>query len=63
MTWNINIDHIHTIEGRAVPIPDDIQRIIRQNMKRIFTLHRKGRRLVYPDIDRLEQLMLAELEE
>ncbi len=57
------IDHIHTIEGRAVPIPDDIQRIIRQNMKRIFTLHRKGRRLVYPDIDRLEQLMLAELEE
>lgn len=57
------IDHIHTIEGRAVPIPDDIQRIIRQNMKRISTLHRKGRRLVYPDIDRLEQLMLAELEE
>lgn len=46
-----------------MPIPDDIQRIIRQNMKRIFTLHRKGRRLVYPDIDRLEQLMLAELEE
>ncbi|MCL2105902.1 MAG: hypothetical protein FWH26_02390 [Oscillospiraceae bacterium] len=55
------IDHIHIIQKNAVPVDSRLQRLINHNFKELLRLQRRGIRIVFPDIERLERLMLNEL--
>jgi len=52
------IDHIHLIKQNPVPVNTRLQRIINRNFRELLRLHRKGIKIVFPDIMRLERLML-----
>jgi hypothetical protein len=55
------IDHIHMVRYNAVPVNMRLQRLIGQNFRELLRLQRRGVRIVFPDINRLERLMLDEL--
>lgn len=55
------IDHIHTRNGNPVPIKHSIAQEVRSNMQQLRQLIYKGKTVVFPDIKRLENLMLEEL--
>lgn len=57
------LDHIHTRNHNPVPVKHSLHKEILTNMKRLRQLHARGKKVVFPDISRLEQLMLAELNE
>lgn len=57
------LDHIHTRNNNPVPVKHSIHKEVSANMKRLLQLHARGKKVVFPDITRLEQLMLAELRE
>lgn len=54
------LDHIHTRNNNPVPVKYSIKTEISTKMKRILQLHARGKNIVFPDISRLEQLMLLE---
>jgi len=54
------IDHVHTIRHNAVPVNTRLQRVISQNFRELLRLQRRGIHIVFPDIIRLERLMLDE---
>lgn len=55
------LDHIHTRNNNPVPVKYSIQTEICTKMKRILQLHARGKKIVFPDISKLERLMLAEV--
>jgi hypothetical protein len=55
------IDHIHLIKQNPVPVDTRLQTILDRNFRELLRLHRRGIRIVFPDITRLEKLMLNEL--
>ena len=55
------LDHIHTRNNKPVPVKHSIHKEISTNMKRLRQLHARGKKVVFPDINRLEQIMLAEI--
>ena len=56
------LDHIHTRNNNPVPVKHILHKEISTNMKRLRQLHARGKKVVFPDIDRLEQLMLTEIQ-
>jgi hypothetical protein len=54
------IDHMHTIKGNLIKIDDDIIQKIDKSFNNILYLHKKGIKVIFPDIDRLKGLMLKE---
>ena len=56
------IDHIHTLRGVPVPIYSDLRIQIDRSFREIMNLHKRGIKIPFPDIDRLEKLMLSEKE-
>ena len=57
------LDHIHTRNNNPVPVKRSIHSEISTNMKRLRQLHKRGRKVVFPDITRLEEIMLEELKD
>ena len=55
------LDHIHTRNNNPVPVKYAIQVEIRKKMKRILQLHARGKKIVFPDILKLESMMLKEM--
>lgn len=55
------LDHIHTRNNNPVPVKHSIHSEVSTNMKRLRQLHARGRKVVFPDITRLEKIMLDEL--
>ena len=55
------IDHIHLVKQTPVPVDNRLQTLISQNFRELLRLHRRGIRIVFPDILRLEKLMMDEL--
>lgn len=55
------LDHVHTRNHNPVPLKYSIRRKISTNMKQIRQLHSRGKKIVFPDITRLERIMLEEL--
>ena len=55
-----NLDHIHTRNNNPVPVKYSIQTEISTKIKRILQLHARGKKIVFPDISKLEHLMLEE---
>lgn len=56
------LDHIHTRNGNPVPVKYIIAQEVRSNMQRLRQLINRGKKVVFPDVQRLEKLMLAELQ-
>ncbi len=57
------LDHIHTRNGNPVPVKHSIQLEVKSKLKQIRRLTTRGNKIVFPDILRLEKLMLEELAE
>lgn len=55
------LDHIHTRNGNPVPVKHSISKKVRSNMQQLRQLIDKGKKVVFPDIKRLEQIMISEL--
>ena len=55
------IDHIHLINQNPVPVNTRLQTIISRNFRELLRLHRRGIKIIFPDITRLEKLMMGEL--
>ena len=55
------LDHIHTRNGNPVPVKFSLAQEVRSNMQQLRQLINRGRQVVFPDIRRLEKLMLTEL--
>ncbi len=56
------LDHIHTKNGNPVPVNSAIQKILNSNMKQIKHLLDKNIKIVFPDVKRIEKIMLDDLE-
>jgi hypothetical protein len=55
------INHIHLIKQNPVPVNTRLQTIINRNFRELLSLHRRGVKIIFPDITRLERLMLDEM--
>jgi hypothetical protein len=55
------ISHIHTQKGNIIPVYSGLQTRISRSFREVRRLHKLGIKLVFPDINRLEKLMLSEI--
>ena len=55
------IDHIDTIQGKALQVPAETRRIIENKVSKVFKLKSAGINLIFPNIDRIEKILLEEL--
>ena len=56
--WKYFID---TVQGKALKVPSETRRIILDKVNKIFKLKQKGINLIFPDVDKIEQLLIEEL--
>lgn len=57
------VDHEHMTAGRPSFVHKKLAVQIKENAEEVLLLHQKGKRVVFPDIDRIYNMMRAELEE
>lgn len=55
------INHVHSRNGQPLPVSHKVQKEVESRLKRVLMISRKGKKVVFPDIMRLEQMMLNEL--
>jgi len=55
------IDHIHLVKKNPVPVNTRLQTVIDRNFRELLRLQRRGVKIVFTDILRLEKLMIDEL--
>jgi hypothetical protein len=55
------IDHIHLVKNNPVPVNTRLQTIIDRNFREVLRLHRRGVKIVFPNITRLEKRMSDEI--
>lgn len=55
------IDHIDTVNGRALQVPSETRRQLIEKVNKIFILKENGINLIFPDVDKIEQILLSEL--
>lgn len=56
------VDHEHTISGIGVNIHSNLTENIISNAMQVLALHRRGYKLIFPDVDRIYGIMKQELE-
>ena len=57
------VDHEHLISGNSISIHNELIEKIKANAKEVLIMHKRGINLVFPDIDKIAQMMIKELEE
>jgi hypothetical protein len=55
----VYLDHIHTKNGNPVPVKHTLQQETKTKLKQLLHLIRSGRKAVFTDVQRLEQLMAS----
>jgi hypothetical protein len=55
------LDHIHTRNGNPVPVKMSVREEVKSRMQKSRQLVARGKNVVFPDICRLEKLMLEEI--
>ena len=55
------IDHIHMVKQTSIAVDVRLQRTIDRNFRELLRLHRRGIKIIFTDITRLEKLMMDEL--
>ena len=56
------IDHPHIVDGKPLRVIDTLKEEILNNFKYLMELKKSGRNLFFPDIDRIKEIMLDELD-
>lgn len=56
------VDHEHLIGGLSVNIHNTLSETIISNARQVLSLYKKGHKLVFPDIDRIYNMMKEELQ-
>lgn len=56
------IDHIDVVNNKPVPVVVGTQKEIENKVKVLFKLKKRGINLIFPDVDRIKELLLKELE-
>lgn len=54
------LDHIHTKNDNPVPVNTVIQQVIRSDFQQIRQLLRRNVKIVFPDVQKIENIMLSE---
>jgi len=49
-----DIDHIHVVKQNPIPVNTHLQAVIGRNFQELLRLHRRGVKIIFPDITRLE---------
>ena len=55
------LDHIHTRNGNPVPVNYSLAKEVKRNVQQLRILISRGKKVVFPDVKRLESLMIEEL--
>lgn len=55
------IDHIDTIEGKALKVPSETRRNIERKVEKVLLLKEKGINLIFPNVDKITEKLLKEL--
>ncbi len=55
------IDHPHIIDGQPLKVIDSLKDEILRNFKDLMNMKKKGINLFFPDIDKIKEIMLEEL--
>ena len=55
------IDHIDTIEGKALKVPSETRRDIERKVEKVLLLKEKGINLIFPNVDKITEKLLKEL--
>ena len=55
------IDHPHMVDGKQLRVIDTLKKEILNNFKYLMELKKSGRNLFFPDIDRIKEIILEEL--
>ena len=55
------IDHPHIVDGKPLRVIDTLKDEILNNFKYLMELKKSGRNLFFPNIDRIKEIMLEEL--
>ncbi|MBQ3219596.1 MAG: hypothetical protein IJB32_03290 [Clostridia bacterium] len=55
------VDHEHTIAGVSVNVHAGLTKKIISNAKAVLSLHKRGYKIIYPDVNRIYNIMLNEL--
>jgi len=56
------LDHIHTRNGNPVPVKHSLQETIKSHVQKARLLLSKGKNVVFPNVLRLEKLMIDEIQ-
>lgn len=56
------LDHIHTRNNNPVPVNYKTAKLVEKSLKDLLSLTRKGSKIVFTDILRLERIMLQEIQ-
>ena len=48
------IDHIDTVNGKALQVPSETRRIILEKVNKVFKLKKNGVNLIFPDVDNIK---------
>lgn len=54
-------DHVHTIENKPVAIHKKLDRELIINLREVLAMYKRGIHLIFPDIERIQELMEKEL--
>lgn len=55
------IDHIDTVNGQALRVPSETRRRILEKVNKVFKLKENGVNLIFPNVDRIEKMLMEEL--
>jgi len=55
------IDHIDTIEGKALKVPSETRRDIERKVEKVLLLKEKEINLIFPNVDKITEKLLKEL--
>lgn len=56
------LDHVHTKNGNPVPVKVKLQEEVRAKVQKVRGMTKRGKKIVFPDIKRIEAIMLEELQ-
>lgn len=56
-------DHVHTIENEPITIHSKLNRELTVNLREVLAMHKRGIRLIFPDIEYIQMKMEEELAE
>ncbi|MBR4230592.1 MAG: hypothetical protein IKR74_00310 [Bacilli bacterium] len=56
------IDHPHMLDGKPLKVINTLKNEILDNFNYLMELKKAGKNLFFPDVDKIKQIMLEELE-